>query len=270
LTVPPEDEKNRDQYFDELQRQTQRVSVDHVGQRVSCQLFCIVPSEDVGQRIEEELQQYWTAAAVAPAIPPWSPSWQHSPQIEAWRKARQTLQKLMHGPVEGYQSPELKEVNQKLIRAATRGKTSDQLNLQKRQHQLIRELQLKQFKDLRALGPVKVDQEVIDQYVEWWKTSKEKEKFDGAEDREPLAVKLPQKLTERLGLLPGREKSVTPDSGSWGYVQRSALYVSLVFTPVQIDPDLFRLAEWLYAQGAVQLTYSCMLGAAEEEGGLPD
>jgi hypothetical protein len=46
-------------------------------------------------------------------------------------------------------------------------------------------------------------------------------------------------------------------------VRRNGLYFSINLTPRQIDTDLPALADWLYAQGFVDITYQCIVPDAQ-------
>ncbi|MBI3464397.1 MAG: site-2 protease family protein [Planctomycetes bacterium] len=255
VSLPSEDEATRNSLFDELQQRTQKIAVNHAGNRVIFWLFCISPDDATGQEIEQELQHYFTVGARAPLIPPWSPLWHEATdQVEQWRKARRTFHRIEHEPPNVYQSPELKDLYERSGRAALRGNQAEQARLLQEQQALMRQLKLKYLESLQSEGAELVDVELIDLYVEQMQT---------LETRFPL--NLPPALTDRFGLLPAESQLPVDPEGRpiavSGYVARRGSYLSLAsLTLPRIDQDLPAIADWLYSKGCIKLTYECLLG----------
>jgi Zn-dependent protease len=269
LSLPEQDEKTRNHFFDELGSGTKKIAVDHAGHRIGSQLSCFAPADEhVTEQILTELQDYFGAASAAPLIPPWSPLWRDSPQVDRWRLARKTYQRLSQGPVEFYNSPEMDAVNEKLRQAVARGNKRDQEAAIEDQRRVIQAAFEKHLAALRAEGAANVDVEVIDGYAAWRKASvaPRHAQFDFEDEESPRAP-LPKAVTERMGLIPGHSQPTKADNRPWayGYASRTGMYLSLFLMSPDLDQDLPALAEWLYAKGCVQVTYNCAVGEMKEE-----
>jgi Zn-dependent protease len=274
LSLPEEDEKSRNHCFDELRRATRMIAVDHADHRIGCRLSCLAPKDErATEEMLAELQDYFGAVSQAPLIPPWSPLWRESPQVDRWRRARNTYQRLNRGPVDFYNSPEMQEVNEKLQRAVARGNKRDQEAAIAEQRRVMQTAFQKHVTALRAEGPDKVDVELIDAYVTWRKTSEaRKQPPADLEDDEVAPIRLPDSVTKPMGLLPGHRQQPKAHRGPWayGYANRSGMYVSLFLMSPDIDQDLPALAEWLYMKGCLRVSYDCKVGEVKEEAAEED
>jgi Zn-dependent protease/vacuolar-type H+-ATPase subunit H len=262
VSFPEGNEKQIEKFAALLRKDTDQVAVN--GSHVVCRVFAMAPKDAVAETLKSELELYLSCGSVGAAlIPPWWPLWARSPNVAQWRKSRQTYVRLSSAFSGGlFTSPEYAEAAKEMREAMLRGARKEADQSLEKMVRLQHDEEHKQFQALRAEGSERVDIALIDGYSAWRETAEKQHKQQAAKP-----VPFPRALAERMGVLPGGKRPEHKDGMDtfWGHAEQSRRFLTVTFTPRQIESDLPALAEWLYAQGCKEVWYDCFVGKSGEE-----
>ncbi|MFL5245641.1 MAG: site-2 protease family protein [Gemmataceae bacterium] len=266
LSLPADAVVERNIWFSEVQRLTDEVGLDQNERPLNSSLFGLAPSRDTALQIEEELGGYLAISTGLPLIPPWSKDYERSPETAKWSKARRTYHRLTHWTPDEMDTNGAAESMTELLEAMKRGDNETRDKLLKEIQARTEERWKNKFELIRAEGPEHVDIDVINAYEKWWLHRNERPNPNDQDDDDVSGFRAMLKsISKRVGVLD--EPKGVPSAKQrlvWGYISHSGLNVSVQLAPRQIDTDLPALAEWLYAQGYIDVTYQCELAKDDD------
>lgn len=265
-------------WVDRLEADAVHFVVDRPKGFLPAQVFCVVPTEEGGKEIVEELEQYFHAPLSSTLMPPWSAAWQGLPdaQRDRYQLARRTYARLEHLHIVAREIPEYKALEAEL---AVQLEQEDRVAVRKLTDRLDQMLRAEITRRAAALG--NPGEEPVDpKVVELWQKSRqlgeehdalevklEEQGDKGAaplEKQLELLTKAQQKYQQMLAQLMGQvpqvanreEPADSVEGARNASVARRGLYLAIRnITFVQPAEGLPALAEWLHARQGDEIYY---------------
>jgi Zn-dependent protease len=262
VALPPGDATARERWLGSLEGLASTVFVATPETSARIQLSCLAPSADVASRIEEDLGNYFLAAAMH-IVPPWLEGDARTPAERARHaRARRTYAQLARAPAVAYQDPRLMEYLEKMGEARD---TREAERLRSEHLALGAELRAKEIDRIRQVP--ETDGDVVARYQAL---------FAGGPDSVD-----PGRMTAELGpllgqleLTDGKPKPAAGAFAATGGISRQGLLLAMPFLrfedPFQGPPALVK---WLRDRGCSDFRYALTPGFVPgqdgEEDGLP-
>ena len=284
LALPADADQLKEDWIGRLEGEKAKVAVRSDAFSVPFSITFISQDEQQAEQIEKDLSLYFYSTWIADSlIPPWSPNDQIS---EDQRKARETLQRLQGNyheddvandvaddsmdEVDEKQNETVK-LYQELATARRLGNKADVAAIQKQLNAINEKAEQNRIDGIRALGPEKVDQKLVDLYRQ---QPQYQQPVDGADPGN--AYKLHQEarkewtktLAPLLGhTVPAGDASVMEHKKfgtASGYSSRAGLLHRIDGMVFHREVDgIAALADWLCEQGCVDIKYR--FGSAFDE-----
>lgn len=273
LTLPVENKAERESWLGRLNQQAERVIVvEPKKQQPWLRVYFEAPSELEAERLNELIDEYFSAMSGEPLIPPWSPGWQSlaASDVAQFRKARRTLVRLNMIDADALQNPEIQSILKwHRLSLFLRSNLEDQIAYMQKMDHMI-ELETKRL--LNALK-AEVEETVDHTMISLWEQRnklqseypKQEREEDGNQDRnkedkarleawEKKQAALNFKMAELMGQV--KNKDGKPESTNRAYSiiygnvhrQKQVLLIDHIsfHNPAEGLPAL---AEWLCKQG---------------------
>lgn len=271
-------EKASKPWIERLKGEAVHFVVDQKVGRTPTQLYCVIPSDEVGKELVEELQQYFQAPLAETLFPPWSETWANlpAPQREQYQLARQTYARLQELSTKSWQLPEIQALRAEIDTAYKNRDLAAAQKLSQKADELQRAELLRQVAALGNPDDAPVDPKVVEIWKRYESLTHERmaleEKLEDEEDGKAKAFEkkfaaleaqiepLTAAMASLMGQVPqaagNKDAAVAIEGTLHGTVERRGLYLALRnLTFAQPAEGLPALTEWLHARQAVDFYY---------------
>lgn len=282
LTLPADEETETGRWAERFRQQDRDVQLLRKETIVRVNFACVLPSEEKGEQLREELNHYFLSLCNEQLLAPWSAAWQSLPREDQqrFRKARRTFGRLQNLTQEAAENPEVR-AHLDGLRARLGLVSRDAARAKRAAFQQAREAEEKRLlAGIVAEGEETVDHVMVKLWQRWRELQKEGPGGDGEAGEAAKKQKAQawlrrlsgplREMEERMGTLPltgGKPRPGTDaETAHCGYPLRKQSSLSIQAVGFrQLDRGLPAFAEWLGEQGCSQIRYGIDIIELEEK-----